>query len=131
MSNYIGRIRAFHTERFTVVADAYYEDEPVDVDDDGETQRAVDRGDYLHFRVHVRVMYKGRTIGEDHLGGCIYESISAFMDHKECGKQNREWEAQGKEGRCGSYFTDMIHEAIREARKTLADVKTVRMRQVA
>jgi hypothetical protein len=40
------------------------------------------------------------------------------MDHRACGKQNRKWAKQGKEGRCGSYFSDMIGEAIAEARKT-------------
>ena len=131
MSDYIGTIRTFHTDRFTVKVDAYYEDMPVDVDDDGETARAVENGDYIHFRVHARVIYKGRTIGEDHLGGCIYENIRAFMDHKECEKRNREWAAQGKEGRCGSYFTDMIRESIKEARQTLREMGKVRVRATA
>ena len=121
-------IREFRTKNFQVIAQAFPEDGPVDVDDDGETQQAVDEGTYVHFRVRVCVLYKGNVLGEDHLGGCIYESIKDFMDHKECGKQNREWSEQGKEGRCGSYFTDMIHAAVAEARKTLADYRNVYVR---
>ena len=34
-----------------------------------------------------------------------------------------------KSGKCGSYFTDMIHEAISEARKELETLKTVRVRK--
>ena len=74
MSDYIGTIRTFHTDRFTVKVDAY---------------------------------------------------------HKECGKRNREWAAQGKEGRCGSYFTDMIRESIKEARQTLREMGKVRVRATA
>ena len=121
-------IREFKTKNFRVIAQAFPEDEPVDVDDDGETQQAVDKGIYVHFRVEVRVLYKGNVLGTDHLGGCIYESIADFMDHKECGEQNRKWAEQGESARCGSYFTDMINIAIAEARKTLADYRNVYVR---
>lgn len=33
-------------------------------------------------------------------------------------------------GRCGSYFAGMIHEAIKQARKTLADLQSTKLREV-
>ena len=57
------------------------------------------------------------VLGEDYLGNCIYKSFDDFMDHRACGKQNRKWAKQGKSGQCGSYFSQMIGDAIKEARE--------------
>ncbi len=129
MSYSLGTMRTFKTKNFTVIADAIEEESPdFSWDDTGEVQEKVENGDYLCFIARVRVLLHGREIGVDYLGNCIYSSLEDFMDHKECGKQNKEYAAQGKEGRCGSYFSDMIHEAITEARKTLKEEKTIRVR---
>jgi hypothetical protein len=116
----LGTMREFHTERFTVIAEALEEtDLDLSWDEDGSVAEGIDSGKYIVFCARVRVLYRGKEIGVDYLGGCIYESFDDFMDHRECGKQNREYERQGKDGRCGSYFHDMISAAIAEARKTL------------
>jgi hypothetical protein len=125
----IGIIRSFHTKNFSVVVDALPEDRPVDVDDDGETARLIDEGVYIHFTARVSVRHKRLgVIGEDFLGGCIYESIDAFQDHRACGKQNRQWAAEGKSGRCGSYFSEMIREAIKEARDNIVAAQGIHVR---
>lgn len=123
----LGRIRQFHTKNFTVAVDAY-EDYETDLsfDEDGSVRKDLERGRLVAFFVEASVFYKGNKISSDSLGGCIYKSIEEFQDHRECGKQNREWSAQGKDARCGSYFKDMIHSAIREARQVLADRPYIR-----
>lgn len=118
----LGTMREFKTKNFRVVAEAL-EDNDLDLswDEDGSVAEGLDSGKYMAFCAHVVVYYKGREVGEDYLGGCIYKSLEDFIDHKECGKQNRIYAERGEAGRCGSYFSDMIHEAIAEARKTLTE----------
>lgn len=129
MRHTLGTMRTFNTKHFTVIADAIEEDSPdFSFDETGETQDKVNSGEWLCFTARVRVLLHGREVGADYLGNCIYASFDKFMDHKECGKQNREWATQGKEGRCGSYFSDMIHEAIAEARKELKACQSVHVR---
>ena len=123
----LSTMRTFKTKNFTVVARAV-EDPDVDLsfDEDGSIQEQLEKGDLTAFGVIVTVYYKGQEVGEDSLWSCIYRNYDEFMDHKECGKQNREWAEQGKEVRCGSYFKDMIHEAIAQARQTLSDRPYIR-----
>ncbi len=129
--DYIGNIRTFETANFKVSIDAEYDyDTDLSFDDTGEVQRKLENGEFLAFQVAVTVTHKPTSteLGADYLGGCIYESIEAFMDHRECGKANREYERKGERGRCGSYFADMIHEAIKEARKEVAKLKGIQLR---
>lgn len=114
----IGIIRKFRTENFTVVMEALPENDlDLSFDDTGEVAEKLDSGEYIAFVAHAYVLGpNGEKLAEDYLGGCIYESLEAFMDHRECGRQNREREASGETGRCGSYFTDMIHTVCQEAR---------------
>ncbi len=129
MTYTLGTMRTFKTKHFTVIADAIEEDSPdFSWDDTGETREKVESGEWLCFVARVRVLLHGREIGTDYLGNCIYESLDKFMDHKACGKQNREWAKQGKQGRCGSYFKDMIHSAIAEARTELRTIQSVKVR---
>lgn len=116
----LGVIREFKTKNFTVRVIAH-EDDDLDLswDDDGSVRKGLESGELIAFQVSALVYYRGRSVGADYLGGCIYKSIEEFMDHKECGKQNREYAAKGETGRCGSYFSDMVHSAIAEARKEL------------
>ncbi len=116
----LGTMRTFRTKNFSVICEAY-EDQDLDLswDEDGSTLAGLNDGTLVAFCAHVEVFYRGRSVGEDWLGSCIYRSLAEFMDHKECGKQNKVYAQQGKEGRCGSYFSDMIHEALTRARTTL------------
>ena len=108
-------------------------------DEDGSIIEGLQSGEFIIFVARVRVFFRGNEVGTDYLGNCIYRSFEDFMDHRECGKQNAKYERQekrrglpkGKLGRCGSYFHDMIREAISEARKTIASYKDVRVRTVA
>jgi hypothetical protein len=116
----LGTMREFKTKNFLVRAEAL-EDNDVDLswDDDGSVREGIENGTFIVFTAHVEVFYRGQSVGEDYLGSCIYKSFEDFMDHKECGRQNRTYALTGQTGRCGSYFSDMIREAIAAARKTL------------
>ena len=125
-------IREFRTKNFTVrvVAEPDY-DLDLSFDESGEVADKVESGEYVAFCAHAYVVGpNGETLADDYLGGCIYESYDAFMDHRACGRQNRENEAQGKTGRCGSYFVDMVHEVCTEARKALLTAQSVKVRTV-
>ena len=129
MNNSIGIIREFWTKNFHVIVDAIPDnDTDLSFDETGETARKIDNGDYIAFTARVRVFFRDSEIGSDYLSGCIYESLDAFQDHKECGKQNAEYKRKGIAGRCGSYFHSMINEACAEARNTLRKAQAIRVR---
>jgi hypothetical protein len=114
-------MREFTTRNYTVRVSAEEEwDLDLSFDETGRVLKQLERGDLIAFVAHVEVIHKptGMVIGEDYLGGCIYKNFDDFMDHRACGKQNRKWAKQGKEGRCGSYFAQMIGDAIAEARES-------------
>ncbi len=119
----IGLIREFNTKNFRTTIEAE-EDWDVDLsfDEDGSVRKDLESGKLINFCAKVEVVHKetGDSLATEYLGGCIYKSIEEFMDHKECGKQNREYEAKGEAGRCGSYFTDMIKTACENARNEIA-----------
>lgn len=126
-------MRQFETANYIVRVSAE-EEQDLDLswDETGRTLKQLERGDLIAFTAHVEVIHKptGATLGEDYLGNCIYKSFADFMDHRACGKQNRKWVKQGKEGRCGSYFSDMIHEAIEQARATYPKTRLGQLRAV-
>jgi hypothetical protein len=125
----LGTIRKFKTKNFTVIVDAEPEEDlDLSFDDTGEVAAKLNNGDFIAFCAHARVLYRGTELAEDYLGGCIYESLDAFMDHREVGKQNAEYERKGESGRCGSYFHDMISTVCAEARKELVKMQSVRVR---
>jgi hypothetical protein len=166
--DFIGNIRKFQTQNFSVSVDAEYDwDTDLSFDDSGEVQRKLESGDLISFQVAVTVTHNetGLELGADYLCGCIYESIEAFQDHREAAKHTRrlvrrngrfqiyrkdrkypscltradklrkrgfatreraeQWARDNVKvswevfeyGICGSYFADMIHTAITEARK--------------
>lgn len=84
-------------------------------DETGETRDNLESGLWQCFLSRVRVALDGRVIGEDYLGGSIYENPSDFRDHIGMNARGH-----------GSYFSGMVREAIREARKTLANAPRVR-----
>lgn len=98
-------------------------------DEDGSTLKGLQSGELMAFVARVRVFFNGNEVGSDYLGGCIYKSLEDFMDHKECGEQNRAYEAAGDPGRCGSHFSQMIATAVADARKTILEQQAVYIRK--
>lgn len=83
---------------------------------DEETLANLADGTWTSFQFKVAVIYRGEEIGTAYLGDSIHADPREFIDHRECGRYNRELAAKGQSGRCGSYFSDMVREAISEAR---------------
>jgi len=110
----------FKTKNFTVRMSCDYQEESEDLsfDETGETQEKVNSGEWAVYVFHAEVIERatGNTIGEDYLGGSIYANPEDFRDHVGLAIKSRE---AGRN--YGSYFTQMIREAICEARKTYAE----------
>ena len=126
MSQPYALLREFRTAQFRVVAD-WTEDYDADLsfDETDETRRNLESGKWVCMLVRVRVLHSRLgEIGTDYLGSCIYTTPEAFMDHRECGAETRKLRAEGSDAVCGSYFADMIREAISEARKAVADMRS-------
>lgn len=126
----LGTIREFKTDQFHVIVDAL-EDYDIDLsfDETGEVREKLESGEYIGFCARVRVLHE--TLGEvssDYLGGCIYASLEEFEDHRECGKETRGLRAKGSSAVCGSYFADMVREAISNARKAIKGAQTIYVR---
>ncbi len=120
MRDFIATIYLFRTKRFMVRVDTAYEsDTDLSWDDTGEVREKLESGEYVAFWVKASVMLDGHEIAYDTLGGCIYESVSAFKDHIGI-------KAQGEN--VGSYFSDMVRTAISEARKEIAKMQSVTLR---
>jgi hypothetical protein len=131
MSNH-NVMREFNTPNYTVRVSAEEEyDSDLSWDDTGRVRKQLDSGSLIEFCAHVEVIHKatGTVLGEDYLGNCIHKSFAGFMDHRACGRQNRRWARQGKAGRCGSYFSQMIGEAITDARKNYVKLGVGALRQ--
>ena len=113
-------IRKFVRGLFTVTVTAFDESEE-DVmlsDYDDVTKQKIDDGDLVVFRVEATLWLLDHELATDHLGGCIYESPSQFMDH--IGLRKFERELSAKAGRAigiGSYFHGMVSDAIRDGRE--------------
>lgn len=90
-------------------------------DETGETRANLESGLWCAFDSEMVVLLDDREIGHDYLGQSIYENPSEFRDHIGI---------NAKPG-CGSYFSQMVREAIRDARRTLASEKPVRLRASA
>jgi len=98
----------FKTKHFTVVLDITEDTCFVPIDDDKETQQRIDDGTYQVFNSTVAVLYENQVIGEDHLCGSVYENPMDFRK-----------EHIGAKGKWGSYFRDMVREAISHARDNI------------
>jgi len=126
----LGTIREFHTGQFTVIVDALPDpDGDLSFDETGEIMADIESGDLILFAARARVIH--RDLGEiasDYLGSCIYKNFDAFMDHKECGVQNKEWAARGDRARCGSYFSDMVATVCSEARQAIDAAHGIKVR---
>lgn len=122
----------FETARFTVglsieeLSGYRYDGD----DEDGETQAALDRGDYVAFDSKVWIECDGVEIAADYLGSSVYavETVKDFWQaHRDADPANRNTLAMRATNRCvGHYFPDMVRNAIAEARKHLADRPHIR-----
>jgi hypothetical protein len=69
-------------------------------DDDGETARAIDAGEYEWFVACVTASKNGIELHDEYLGGCCYRTFEDFMDES-------------------GYFDDMVAEAISMAKQRI------------
>ncbi len=106
------------------------EDYDVDLsfDETGEVRKQIDNGDLIPFGVIVTAFVDGKKIAEDSLWSCIYKSPAEFMDHKECGEQNRKLRESGSNAVCGSYFSDMVRSVCEESRKAISAMQSIKFR---
>lgn len=112
----------FETARFAVSLDWQYEESPdLSWDDEGDTIAKLESGELGNFTFRVCVTCDGREVGSDYLGNSIYADPADFRDHLGLAAKSR---ADG----CnyGSYFTDMVSQAISEARQALCNVPRLR-----
>lgn len=117
----------FETARFTVVMTAEPEyDLDLSWDETGEVAESIESGKFDVFCAKCAVLLDGREIATDYLGQCIYETPETFRDHIGIAALSR------KDGRdYGSYFSDMVRQAVAEARDYLRANPAPAMRQVA
>ena len=65
----------------------------------------IDSGKLEYFCAYVEAKVNGITLGDEYLGACIYESFEDFYTKYE-----------------SDYFSDMVKEAIEEAKETLKGI---------
>lgn len=116
-------IKTWNTKRFTVTLDYEWEEYPdLSWDKTGETVAKIESGEWGNYCFCVRVMADGREIATNYLGNSIYADPTDFYrEHIGVAAKSR---AAGVNYGC--YFTDMMHEAIREARKALCNPPRIR-----
>ena len=114
----------FKTKNFTVRMLAEFDECGTDLswDETGEVREKLESGEWSVYVFTAEVLdARGNVVGSDSLGGSIYGDPEEFRDHIGLAIKSR---ADGRN--YGSYFTDMIREAICEARKTYAERPTLR-----
>ena len=108
---------SFKTANFRVCWDIAPDDDcDTSFDETGETAENVASGKWECFVSRVVVYLDGREMGVDYLCGSIYENPSEFRDHV------------GARGKYGSYFIDMVRQAIAEARTATMKLQTIKIR---
>jgi hypothetical protein len=120
-----GTVWTFKTRRFRVSLELtrdssfQYDGE----DSNGETQAALDRGDFVAFNSFISVEFDGELIACNSLCGSVYQADSVadfYTDHRDSNPMNRNCEAMravhGARTVICHYFPDMVREAISEAR---------------
>ena len=108
----LAEIWKFETKNFTIKMTAEPEHDP-DFSWDGaeEAMARCNSGEWVNFCACCRVYYKGVEIAADYLGDCIYQDFRDFRDHI---------------GTSGTYFSDMVRQACKEARNHLANAPKMR-----
>ncbi len=103
-------------------------------DENGETQAALDSGEYVAFDsdVEISLNANGAVIARDSLGGSVYaadEVADFYTAHRDPNPMNRNCSllraARGKVNIC-HYFPDMVRTAVQEARAAVAQFPAVR-----
>lgn len=116
------KIWEFKTARFSVSFEAGPEyDLDLSWDETGEIREGLESGRYVAFMAKVAVYLDGLEIAQDYLGGCIYENAEQFRDHLGIRPASRKAGAI-----IGSYFSDMVRQAIKEAREFMASAPQLR-----
>lgn len=121
----IDNIWTFKTRSLAVIVDALEDDYPdaaiefMDEDAAAETVAKISAGELVMFCVRARVLFHGREIASDYLGSCIYANVAEFRDHMAAARENRGRKAAGLPGEVGSYFGQMVRDAIHEARREM------------
>jgi len=96
----------FKTLNFTIRMTAEDEfDVDLSWDESGEAAEKIASGEWSVFCAKCAVLFEGVEIGTDYLGNCIYADPKEFRDH-----------IGMNAGGYGSYFSDMVRGAIRDAR---------------
>jgi hypothetical protein len=109
---YSDTIRTIETARYSVILDYTQETNPdFSFDETGETAEKCNSGEWECVIFRVRVMHKetGLELSADYLGNSIYANPTDFAR-----------EHIGARGKWGSYYRDMVSQAIDEARATIA-----------
>lgn len=112
-------MRTFTAGRFTVKAmiEPDY-DTDLSWDETGETVDKLNSGEWFAFQTKVAVYLDSHEIAADYLGGSIYaEPRDFFTEHLGMNAKGH-----------GSYFSDMVREAIREAREYVRQLQPVYVR---
>lgn len=114
-------IWTFRTRHFTVVVDCDYEDYPdLSWDETGEVLEKLESGEWGNYTMRARVIGpNGEELSADYLGNSIYADPREFRDHV------------GSQGKYGSYFADMVHTVVTEARSALRSAQSVYVRENA
>ncbi len=111
-------IYTFKTKNFTITVDSEHDDHmDLSWDETGEVSEKIASGEWEHFQVSAKVFFRGEEVAADYLGGNIYPSPLDFRDHIGIKKQG---------ANVGSYFSDMIREAIMGARKHFQDMPAIK-----
>lgn len=97
----------FNTARFSVILDCDWEESPdFSFDETGEVAEKCRNGTWDCVCFRVRVLLDGEEISSDYLGNSIHADVRDFArEHLGCRPKGY-----------GSYFSDMVREAIGEAR---------------
>lgn len=98
-------------------------------DEGGETQAALDSGEFVAFTSIVEVLHKGTVIGSDVLGGSVYKAddmAEFWTAHRSADPMQRNCSimraAHGQRTVIAHYFPGMVAEAIKEARAFMASL---------
>jgi hypothetical protein len=127
-----GTVWTFKTKRFRVSLDLQrdhsyrYDGE----DENGETQAALNSGEFVAFDSKVTVEFDGEEIAADYLGGSVYgaDNVANFYtEHRSADPLNRNCTimraANGGNCSIGHYFPDLVRQAIGEAREAMQERK--------
>lgn len=107
----------FETANLAVVFEVTpCEDDPADsLDDEAVADIMGGCVEWFDARVRVLLVPEGQELGADYLGCCAYNTVREFYESHRMHRR-------------GDYFTDMVSEAIRAARKSLEHVAGVPLR---